>query len=787
MKFSLSLLKQFLETDASAQELADKMVSMGLEVEGIEDESRVFDRVVVGHIETRVQHPDADKLGVCTVHVGETEPRTIVCGAPNARDNITVAVALDGACLPGDFIIKPTKMRGVTSNGMICSERELGLGDEHDGIWEVETTAEVGTPIAEVLGKSDLIFDVSITPNRGDALSVYGIARDLAAGGMGTLKNTPRERSSIEVTDATDVQITYDQCSFFTLTKIQGVNNAGTLPMDMTSQLHKAGLRTINPIADLTNYMLLAYGQPMHAYDANKVQGQIRAAAAKGGETLEALDGHTYTLAEGDIAIMDDSGVIGLGGIVGGVSTSVDENTTNVYLELAHFDKDAIARTGQRLQANTDARYRFERGIDPSATVSAAADTVSKIIEICGGTASKTQITGQELPKVRTIDFDPTRIKTFGGLDLSAEDVRTSLESLGFDVKEGGKGFLVQVPHYFTIMETPEDLIEELLRLKGLDAVPAVLPKLPDVKIKGADAGRSVDRQARRFLASNGYLECINYSFVSEYDALLNAHTDELLVIDNPLDEEHMSTMRTSLIPSLLRAAAKNMDRSIGYVRLAEVGKVYTTETERKMAAAVIMGAPSKSWQGSAAQEDVFAVKADAEAFLAEFGLPADRLQVRTGASDMFHPGRSGTLALGKNAFARFGDVHPSLMKKLGLKGTALMLEVDLEALDSMNIKPSKFEMSSFQPSTRDFALLVDESVAAGDLLAAFKGADRNLVKEVNLFDVYQGEKLEDGKKSVALSVTLQASDRTLTEGEITKVTDKAVQAVKKRYNAEIR
>lgn len=792
MKFSLSWLTQHLETKATAEELAARMVSLGLEVEGIEKEGDAFNNVVVGHIVSRIQHPDADRLGVCTVNVGEKENLQIVCGAPNARNDLKVVVALNGAVLPGNFEIKPSKLRGVKSNGMICSIKELGFGEEADGIWEFEGTDEIGTPIANALGLNDVVFDVDMTPNRGDALSVYGIARDLAASGIGELNAV-----TVEESDETDdietaakavepaIVKTHESCPFFTGQLIKNVENSET-PAWMVRFLEQAGLRSINCLADITNFMLMSYGQPMHVYDADKLKGNIRIENAKGGETLIGLDGNEHTLAEGDIAICDDSGVIGLGGIVGGESTSVDENTQNVYLEIAQFNKEQIAITGQRLQCNTDARYRFERGTDAAMTVPVAVMASDLIVELCGGELCGIDTDGTEIPEARIINLNPERVKTFGGLDISANEVKEILERLSFKV-EGEKTFTVTVPSYCTIMDNDADLIEEVLRMKGLNAIPTVLPPLPLQTIKGADEGRKSDRIARRTIASMGYLECLNYSFINREKAQMFAEGEALLELTNPLDEVDMSTMRPSLIPSLLGAASKNIARSEGLIRLGEVGKIYTEKMETLNAAALIMGAPEKHWNDAQKQVSLYTVKADAIAMLESLGLSADKLQVRNGATSAYHPGRSGSLVLGKNVYATFGEVHPAIMKIFDLKGSAFIFEIDLIKAEKMQMKTPVFFSSAYQSVQRDFAFLVASDVKAGDLINALKGADKDLVRNVNLFDVYEGEHVEAGKKSVALSMTLQAVDRTLTEDEINVVAAKAVANVTKRFNAEVR
>ena len=553
MKFSLEWLKKYLDTTATVNELADAMVQLGIEVEAIENEADNFNNVVIGHVISRTPHPDADRLGVCIVDVGEENPRQIVCGAPNARDGITVAVALEGAILPGNFEIKPTKIRGLKSNGMICSVRELGLGDEHEGIMELAVNDALGTAFSESQRLTGTVFDVSITPNRGDALSVYGIARDLAALGVGKLQEV--EVPEIGSTDPiVKAGIETSNCLFFSGISITGIKNQAS-PIWMQKLLLDAGLRPISAVVDVTNYINIGLGQPLHSYDADKVKGTVYAGDAKGGEKYLALDENEYILSDGDLGIFDDSGLIGLGGIMGGETTSVDENTTNIYLEAAWFDRSRIARTGQDLQIISDARHRFERGIDPAMTPVASKIAANLIVEFCGGVVSGMEKLGSNVKEVPTIDFDPSLVKTFGGLEVETSEITQILNGLGFAVSENGANLYVTPPSFRTYMETPEDLVEEVLRMKGYDEVPTVLPHIPLNAIRDAAQGLTEDRTSRRTLASLGYLECINYSFISETKAKMFAEGAKVLTLANPIDEETMSTMRPSIVPSLLDAA----------------------------------------------------------------------------------------------------------------------------------------------------------------------------------------------------------------------------------------
>ena len=612
MRVSLSWLKDFLHTTASVDDLAAAFVRLGHEVEELSTAGGVPAGVLVGKVQACKPHPDADRLRVCQVDLGSGDLQQIVCGAPNVREGLTVAVATPGATLPGDFTIKKSKIRGETSNGMICSVKELGLGTDADGIWELDTPAAPGTPVAEIAGEGDTVFDLSITPNRGDALSIIGLARDLAAGGMGQFTDAWltgfNDHSKHHHGDAHFTpQLNTSACRYFCGVSVRGINAAAPSPKWLTSRLEAAGLRTINAPVDVGNYVMLTLGQPLHCYDAAKIQGHIAATEATGGETLAGLDGLDHTLNKGELVIVDKTGVLGLAGIVGGVASSVTTATTEVFVEGAQFDRSCIARAGQAHQIFTDARHRFERGIDPSKTLQATLLAAYLIADICGGKVSHPAHTGELLPKPVTLDFDPAIVLSFGGVDLPASRTKLLLEALGYTVAEDKAGtFKLTVPPHLTATSTPEDVVEDVLRLNGYDAIPALLPGANLNPLPEVDGGRKLVRFARRHFATRGYLEALNYSFISAKAAKAFGGGAAMMAVTNPIDADTMSTMRPSLLPGLLLAAQKNVARGEEAVALAEAGSIFlpqadprwqTEHTEQATAAGVRLGAsPARHW-----------------------------------------------------------------------------------------------------------------------------------------------------------------------------------------------
>ncbi|MCP4354296.1 MAG: phenylalanine--tRNA ligase subunit beta [Proteobacteria bacterium] len=788
MKFSLNWLKQHLETDVQAQEIVDKLNKIGMEVEEFVDGAKVLDNVVIGKIKTKIQHPNADTLGVCQVEVGENDFIQIVCGAPNAREGLTVAVALEGACLPGDFKIKKSKLRGEVSNGMICSVKELALGTEADGIWELDTDKPVGTPLAEILGDLDAVIDVDITPNRSDVLSVMGIARDLTAAGLGTLKSTEVKDYSTGFDQEKSVTIENDKCGFFSSLEIKNLKNVES-PAWLVDYLTKAGLRPINAIADITNYVMLDLGQPLHAYDFDKVKGNVTVGVSKGNEKLAGLDGSTHKLVADAITINDESGVIGLGGIVGGESTSADEKTTRVFLEAAHFDKVKITLTGQAMQVNTDARYRFERGVDPQITRIAIAKSAELIQNICGGEVSKMNTVGSDIHTPRIIDFDTNKMVTFAGVDMEDSECISILEKLYFKCeKVTDKQYKVAVPSFIHICNNFADLIEEILRIKGFDTIPTTLPAPSLRNVTDWDNIVLLNRRSRKNLVGLGYTELLNYSFISPEMTDLFAETIETLILANPISEE-LSHMRQTLIAGLAESAVKNIKRGHKDLMLAEVGKVFAKDSESLTASALRTGLKdSKQWNNEANPVDVFDIKADLFAFLESIEVDIEKCLIKdSGFAKYYHTGRAAVVMYKGKKIAQFGELHPHVAKKVGLKSRTVAFEVNLEMLIDEKLKKDDFEISQYQAVKRDFAFVIDNSIKAGDVLQTVKSAGKPLVKGVTIFDLYQGDKLPEGKKSLALNVILQSNEKTLKDEEINTVSDKIINSVAKRFKAELR
>ena len=807
MRVTYNWLKDFLKTTATPAEIAAAFNRIGHEVEAVTETGGSFDNLVVGDVLATKKHPNADKLNLCTVDVGEDEARQIVCGAPNVREGLKVAVALEGAVLPGDFVIKKSKIRGETSRGMICSVKELGLGEDADGIWELDTSAGAGTPLDDTLPEGDTIFDLGLTPNRGDAFNVLGLARDLAAAGMGDydeswLENHTASQDKTQGNPAFTPEINTDGCRFFAGISVRGIDNTVQTPDYICQRLEAAGLRPINPAVDVSQYVMLTLGQPLHFYDAEKVHDSLAVTNAIGGEKLEALDENTYTLNKSNLVIADGRGVIGLAGIMGGTSTACQTDTSHVFIEAAQFDRSRIARTGQALQIHSDARTRFERGIDPSRTLQAAMVAADLLREICGGQVSKPAQAGTQTPKPVQIDFDPALLKTFGGIDLPAGESRDILERLGFTVKEhadkqheGGR-FDVTVPPHLTMHETPEDLIEDILRIHGYDHVPAVLPGQNLSPIRDAAPEAEIQATARRHLAAQGFYEANTYSFISAKAAKAFGGGDEALQLENPIDAEGMSHMRPGLLPGLLAAAGRNFSRGEQYIALAEVGTVFAPEadkqrglehTEHQHVAGLRLGTPPRNPHQKTEKPDVFTLKADALSLLDALGHDLSRVMVKPEAPAWYHPGRSGALVVQGRVAGHFGELHPDAGKALGLKQRVCVFELGLTLLAGMKVKSQPFEMSAYQPVRRDFAFVVDTDVPAEKLITTVKKAEKNLLQAVNLFDVYEGENLPDGKKSLALSVTLQAADRTLSEKEIAAAAENIITAAKKHLKAEIR
>jgi phenylalanyl-tRNA synthetase beta chain len=776
MKFSLSWLKDHLDTDASAQEIADKLTAIGLEVEDVANPTNALAPFRIAKVLTAEKHPHADKLQVLTVDAGEG-PVQVVCGAPNARAGMLGVFGPPGAYIPGsDLTLKVAAIRGVESRGMMCSSRELELGDDHSGIIELRSDAQVGVAFAAYAGLNDPVFDVNVTPNRQDCMGVRGIARDLAAAGIGKLK--PLAVPQIEGSFPCPVPIRiedHDGCPAFFGRAIRGVKN-GTSPDWMQRRLKSAGQRAISALVDITNYVMLDHGRPAHAYDTAKLTGGLTVRAAKPGETVLALNEREYALEPFMTVIADDKQVHDIGGIMGGEDSGVSPGTTDVMLEVAYFTPERIARTGQALGLTSDARSRFERGVDPAFLDEGLAILTGLIIDICGGEPSAALRVGDPPVERSTIAFDFAHTKKLGGIDVSEPRQRDILQSLGFELD----GNRVTVPSWRRDVDGPADLVEEITRITGYDQVPSTpLRRGPGVAKSTATRSQLVERRVRRTAAARGLDEAVTWSFISEAEAEAFDGGDWRLA--NPISEE-MKVMRPSLLPGLIAATQRNLDRGAASVRLFEIGRRYLGDDEHPTLGLVLAGERQpRSWQGGKAQAfDPFDAKAEVLALLDAAGAPVANLQVIPDAGPTWHPGRSARLGLGpKTIVAAFGELHPSLSKSLDAPAGLIAAEIYLDAIpaprSSGRARP-QYSPPALQAVSRDFAFIVPPEVPAETLVRAIRGADKAAITGVRLFDRFE---TPDGL-SLAFEVTLQPNEKSFTDEQIGEISARVVAAAEK-------
>ncbi len=795
MKFSLDWLKAFLDTEASAAEIAAKLNAIGLEVEGLEDPADKLAGFRVAEVLTAKPHPDADKLQVLTVSTGDGEPLQVVCGAPNARAGMKGVLGLPGAVVPANGMeLRKSAIRGIESNGMMCSVRELELGDAHEGIIELPADAPVGEAFADYHGASP-VFDVAITPNRPDCMGVEGIARDLAAAGMGTFKPWRAEHVSGDFPCPVDIRIDDPEgCPAFYGRVIRGVTN-GSSPEWMQARLLSAGQRPIGALVDFTNYLSLAFGRPAHVYDLAKLTGPVVARRAKNGETVEALNEKTYTLDDSMTVIADDAGVHDIGGIMGGEHSGVTSETTDVLLEIAYFDPERIGATGRKLGIASDARTRFERGVDPAFLDDGLDVLTNLILRVCGGEPSEVVRAGSPPSEPQVVTYDPGYAEGLGGVAVPEAEQRSLLERLDFSVSSDWQ---VTVPLRRHDIEGAADIVEEVVRIHGLDKVPSTpLPRTDGVARPTATHEQMRERKVRRAAAARGLSEAVTWSFLPSADADHFADGNGgLWVLDNPISED-MKAMRPSLIPGLLAAARRNADRGADSARLFEVGRRYlrgdgSASDERATVGVLLAGDKvPRGWaSGKAMQFDAYDAKAEALALLEAAGAPVVNLQVFGEAGPQFHPGQSGTLRLGpKTVLARFGALHPSTLKAFDVEGPVMAAEVYLDAIPARKnpgfARPA-YAPPALQPVTRDFAFLVDAALPAGDLVRAVRGSDKANIVAARVFDDFRGTGVPEGRKSLAIEVTFQPGDKTYTDADIKALSDKVVTAAAK-LGAELR
>lgn len=801
MKFTLSWLKDHLETDEPLDKLAEKLTMIGLEVENIEDKAKALKPFTIAKVISAEQHPNADRLRVCMVDTGDGgAPVQVVCGAPNARAGLVSVFSPPGTYIPGkDITLGVGTIRGVESRGMLCSAAELQISNDHDGIMELPADAPVGSAYAEWAGLGDPVVEINLTPNRQDCTGVHGIARDLAAADMGKFKDPTIKPIKGEF--PCPVKVTVEDaalCPGFALRLVRGVKN-GPSPEWLQKRLTAIGLRPINALVDITNFMTFDRARPLHVFDAKKVKGSLVVRRARDGESLLALDGRTYKLDPAICVIADENGVESLAGIMGGEASGCDENTTDVLIESALWNEINIAQTGRKLGINSDARYRFERGVDPAFMVPGLELATKLVMEMCGGTPSETVVVGKAFGDDRLIEFPITEVKRLSGIEVPQAEMKRILTHLGFMMAGPGPVVKVAVPSWRSDVHGKADIVEEIVRIFGVDKVPETPFE------RGEDARKSVltplqlrTRRARRALASRGMVEAVTWSFIAKPAAELFGGGQRELEVANPIASD-LSDMRPTLLAGLTAAAQANADRGYGDVALFEVGQVFKGDRpqDQFMAASGVRRGLASSegfgrhWSGSA-QADVFDAKADALAVLAASGAPMQALQIVAGGPGWLHPGRSGTIQIGpQNVLGYFGEMHPRALEALGADGPLVVFEVILDRIPEAKKKPTRakplIELSAFQPVSRDFAFIVDRAVKAGDIVRAAQGVDKKLITGVNVFDVYEGKGIDDGKKSIAIAVTIQPREKTLTDQEIEAVGAKIVAEVTKKTGGTLR
>jgi phenylalanyl-tRNA synthetase beta chain len=801
MKFTLSWLKEHLDTDEPLEKLADRLTMIGLEVEHIDDKARALSAFTIARVISAEQHPNADRLRVCMVDTGDgSAPVQVVCGAPNARAGLVSVFSAPGTFIPGKNItLGVGTIRGVESRGMLCSAAELQISEDHDGIMELPADAPVGAPYAQWAGLGDPVLEINLTPNRQDCTGVHGIARDLSAADMGKFKDPAIKPVRGEF--PCPVQVTVEDatlCPGFALRLVRGVKN-GPSPEWLQKRLTSIGLRPINALVDITNFMTYDRARPLHVFDAAKVSGNLTVRRARDGETLLALDGRSYSLDSGVCVISDDHGVESLAGIMGGEASGCSEQTTDVLIESALWNEINIAQTGRKFGINSDARYRFERGVDPAFMVPGLEMATRLVMDLCGGTPSENVVVGRAFGDDRVIDFPLAEVRRLAGIEVPLPEVKLILSRLGFIMAGPGPVVKAAVPSWRTDVHGRADIVEEIVRIVGVDKVPmtpfdrgnaARKPILTQIQLR--------TRRAKRALAARGMVEAVTWSFIAKPHAELFGGGKSELALANPIAAD-MSDMRPSLLPGLVASVQANIDRGFPDVALFEVGQLFRgdkPEDQLVAASGVRHGFASskgmgRHWSGSATAGALDA-KADAFAVLAAAGAPMQALQVVPGGPDWLHPGRSGAIQIGpQNVLGYFGELHPRVLEALRADGPMIAFEVILDCIPEAKRRPTRakpvLELSPFQPVSRDFAFIVDRAVKAGDIVRAAQGVDKKLITDVTVFDVYEGKGIDEAKKSIAIAVTMQPREKTMTDQEIDAVAARIVAEVTKKTGGVLR
>lgn len=792
MKFTLSWLKDHLETTASLQEITDKLTAIGLELEGVEDRGASLSAFTVAKILEATRHPEADKLQVCKVESDAGELQ-IVCGAANARAGLYVALAKEGTVIPANgMTIKKTKIRGVESNGMLCSLEELGLATSSEGIIELPE-APIGAKVADVMGMNDPIIDIAITPNRADCLGVRGIARDLAAAGMGTLKPLPEINFKPSFASPISVSIETKNCPQFIGCFIKDVRNKQS-PDWLKKRLEAIGQKSISALVDITNYFTFDLGRPLHVYDAKKLNGNITVRETKAGEKLAALNGKEYELPTGTTVIADAQKPVAIGGVIGGSETGCTEATTDVFLEVALFEPASVAQAGRVLQIDSDARYRFERGVDVAFVEEAAKRAVSMILELCGGQASELVVAGKTPEWKREISFNHERVKSLGGVDIPPEKSFEILKNLGFTINNK----IVTPPSWRADIEGEADLVEEVLRIYGYEHIPSTsLPKSPQITPAILSILQKRVHLAKRLLAGRGMMEAQTWSFLPAAQAAMFGGNNPALTLLNPISAD-LDTMRPSLLPNLLDAAKRNAARGFKNISLFEVGLQFhdiTPDGQKTLASGIRVGTTeNNNYDGGLFTKktrtvDAMDAKADTVELLQTLGI--NKIEISTAnLPSYYHPNRSGAFVLGKTILGYFGEIHPKIAAAFDIEGRIAAFEIFLDAIPVSRSKGTakpQLKISDYQAVERDFAFIVDDSVTAAVIEKEINKAEKNLITSVEIFDVYSGKGVDTGKKSVAVKVTLQSFERTLTDADITAVSSAILVAAGKGFGGILR
>lgn len=792
MKFTLSWLKQFLDTNANLSDICHQLTMIGLEVEEIIDHSEDLATFEVAEIISAERHPDADKLQVCQVKTS-SGTNQIVCGAPNARAGIKVVLAKEGTVIPnGNFKIKKAKIRGVASNGMLCSADELGIGKDSDGIIELNDNAEVGESFINCQGLDDPVIHINITPNRADALGVYGIARDLAAAGLGTLKQLEIPKVQDNFKTNVSVNITDSSaCSFFLAREIKNIGNKKS-PEWLCNFLDNIGVGSISPVVDVTNYISYSFGQPMHAYDANKIGHDLVVTLLDKAQKFSALNEKEYELPESSLVIADNQQIHCLAGIIGGAESACDNNTDRIILEAACFNPDNIAITGRKLQIHTDSRYRFERNVDSNFTISAMEYATAMILEICGGEASDIVTKGDINSEKRQLEFSPEFLKAKAGLSIEIDEICSILEKLGFDCDKEKSNIKITIPSWRYDVSIKEDIVEEIVRIHGYDQIPEI--PLPDSEINRIiPKDKRRVSEVKRILAARGYDEVVSWSFTDSKISEMFGDLHDNLFLQNPISAD-LDYMRSSILPNLCKMAQLNLNRDFNRLSIFEVGPVFEDPNSINsliQASGIRYGsANAKNCFETERNNDIYDIKADIQEILALANIDINKCRIVEDAPKYYHPTRSASLYLGKNKLAMFGQINPAILKKMNINVDVCAFEINLYNLpagkDKLGMR-GEFSISNYQSVTRDFAFLINKDVRVGDIINNIASTDRKLIKNVSLFDVYEGKNIEDNKKSIAVSVEIQDSNKTLTDTEINNLSDKIVKEVTGKFSAILR